>query len=166
MKLKRYLNFLNEDVQKETDSDKESGNEDLKKEIESTLEPKFQDLKSEIVDKIIKSLKTQERKVFDEFITAYIANDEKNKIQGLINDAGVNEFYLSYRDDINEILSDLNFFQEPPSKINAFNIDTYIVKATLKAIKECVIRIKEETSKKKSQESTQTSEETSEESNV
>lgn len=159
MRLKNYLRFINEDLEK-------SDNKDLKNQIESSIKDKFKDLKLRIIEKIIDSLKTQERKVFDEFITAYIQNDEKNKIQGLINDAEVNEFYLTFSNDINEILSDLKFFEQPPSKINVFNLDTYIVKATLLAVKECIIQIKEDSSEKKVQDSTEKSEESTEESDV
>lgn len=138
MKLKRYLRFINED---------------LKTDLESTLKPENKDLKSEIIDKIIKSLKSEDKEVFDEFISAYIEDDEKNKIQGLINDADVYEFYLSYRNEIDELLSDINFYDESPSKINSFSLYDYLVKGTLEAIKECVLQIKEETSAPKSQES-------------
>ena len=131
MKIKNYLKFIKED---------------LVSDITSNLKPENKDLKSEIIDKIIKSLKTEDRDVFDEFVEAYIKDDEKNKIEGLINDADVYEFYLSYRNEIDELLSDINFYEEKPSEMNSFSLYDYLVKGTLRAIKECVLLIKEDLS--------------------
>ena len=131
MKIKNYLNFLNED---------------LKSDIESELAPENKDLKSEVVEKIIKSLNTDDKEVFNDFLDAYIKDDDKNKIDGLINDADVYEFYLSYRNEIDELLSDINFYEEKPSEMNSFSLYDYLVKGTLRAIKECVLLIKEDLS--------------------
>lgn len=129
MKIKRYLKFLNED---------------LKSDVEQSLKPENKDLKAEIVEKIIKSLNSEDRDVFDEFLDAFVKDDEKNKIDGLINDADVYEFYLSYRNEIDELLSTIKFYDESPSEINSFSLYDYLVKGTLRAVKECVILIKEE----------------------
>lgn len=129
MKLKNYLKFLNED---------------LKSEIESSLKPENKDLKSEIIEKIIKSLKTEDRDVFNEFVEAFIKDDSKNQIEGLINDADVYEFYLSFRNEIDELLSKINFYDEVPSELGTFSLYDYIVKGTIRAVKECVLLIKEE----------------------
>lgn len=144
MKIKRYLKFLNED---------------LKSDVEDSLKQENKDFKSEIVGKIIKSLKSEERQVFDEFIEAYTRDDDKNKIQGLINDAEIYEFYLSYMNDVDAILAELNFYDESPSnpEINCFSLYGYIVKGTMKAVKECVMLIKEELKGEKS--TSQTTEE-------
>lgn len=140
MKIKNYLKFINED---------------LVSDITSSLKPENKDLKSEIIDKIIKSLKTEDRDVFDEFVDAYIKDDEKNKIEGLINDADVYEFYLSYRNEVDALLSEINFYDEKPGPdLNCFSLYDYIVKGTLEAVKECVLSIKEE-SKASSQKAAQ-----------
>jgi hypothetical protein len=146
MKIKRYLKFLNED---------------LKSDVESSLKPENKDLKSEIVEKIIKSLKSEEKQVFDEFVEAYIKDDDKNKIQGLINDADVYEFYLSYMNEIDAILSDINFYDESPSspELNCFSLYDYIVKGTMRAIRECIMLIKEESLGEKPENKSQTTEE-------
>lgn len=129
MKLKRYFKFINED---------------LKSDVEEKLKPENKDLKAEIVEKIIKSLNSEDRDVFDDFLDAFIKDDEKNKIDGLINDADVYEFYLSYRNEIDELLSNIKFYDESPSEMNSFSLYDYLVKGTLRAVKECVILIKEE----------------------
>jgi hypothetical protein len=131
MKIKNYKKFINED---------------LKSDIESNLDDKNKDLKSAIVEKIIKSLKSEEKDVFDEFIEAYIKDDQKNRIEGLINDADVYEFYLSYRNEIDELLSEINFYDKKPSEINSFSLYDFLVKGTQVAINECILRIKDELS--------------------
>ncbi len=129
MRIKNYINFIKED---------------LKSDLESSLRPENKDLKSAVIEKIIKSLKTEEKDVFDEFVEAYIKDDSKNQIEGLINDSDVYEFYLSYRNEIDELLSDINFYDEKPSEINSFSLYDYLVKGTQRAIKESVLQIKEE----------------------
>jgi hypothetical protein len=129
MRIKNYINFIRED---------------LKSDIESSLKPENKDLKSGIIEKIIKSIKTEEKNVFDDFIEAYIKDDSKNKIEGLINDSDVYEFYLSYRNEIDELLSDINFYDEKPTEINSFSLYDYLVKGTQRAIKETILQIKEE----------------------
>jgi len=130
MKIKNYWRFINES---------------LKSDLESKLKSdQNKDLKVGIIEKIIKSLKTEEKKVFDEFVDAFIKDSSKNKIQGLINDSDIYEFYLSYRNEIDSLLSEINFYEEEPSEINSFSLYDYLVKGTQRAIKECIMRIKED----------------------
>jgi hypothetical protein len=144
MRIKKYLKFLNED---------------LKSDIQSNLKSENKDLKETIIDKIVKSLNSEERDVFDEFIEAIIKDDSKNQIEGLINDSDVYEFYLSYRNEIDELLSDVNFYDEKPSDMSSFSLYDYLVKGTKRAIKEIVIQIKEETKTVGTQEKEETTEE-------
>ena len=132
MKIKKYNLFVNEN---------------LKSEIDSQLKVDNKDLKSAVVEKVIKSLKTEEEKVFSEFIDSYIKDDSKNQIQGLINDADIYEFYLSYRNEIDELLSNINFYDEKPNEISSFSLYDYLVKGTQRAIRECILMIKEDMQK-------------------
>ena len=144
MRIKNYYNFINED---------------LKSDLSSQLEGENKDLKDSIIDKIIKSLNTDDKKVFDDFISAYIRDSEKNQIEGLINDSDIYEFYLSNRNDIDALLSKLNFYDEVPSDMNSFSLYDYVVKGTKKAITEIITELKE--GGEKPEESTEiTSEET------
>jgi len=127
--VKKYLSFVNED---------------LKDDISSKLKPEYKDLKDEIIDKIIKSLNSDDIDVFNDFIEAFIRDSDKSKIEGLINDSDVYEFYLSYRNDIDSLLSKINFYDEVPSEINCFSLYDYIIKGTMKAIEDIVINIKDE----------------------
>lgn len=94
------------------------------------------DLKSEVREMIENSLKTSDIKTIDDFIKAYIRNPEETQIEGLINDSGVYEFYLKYRNDIDELLSNINFYDEVPSELGSFSLYDYVIRGTKRAIEE------------------------------
>lgn len=139
MKIKSYFKFIKEAKEEELT---------LSDELKSLLSDDDRDLKEDVLEKIVKSVKSNDKKVVEDFISAYIKDSEGNQIEGLINDSDINEFYLSNRNDINRILSKVEFFDEVPSQINAFSIDDFIIKATKKAIEEILLALKEDFSKK------------------
>lgn len=102
----------------------------------------YDDIKSEMRDLIEKSLKTSDEKTIQDFIDAYIRNPEDTQIEGLINDADVYEFYLKYRNNIDEKLSDTKFYDEKPSEMECFSLYDYIVKGTKRALKEFMDELK------------------------
>jgi hypothetical protein len=109
---------------------------------------------------IEKSLKTSDSKTFEEFVSAFIRNPEETQIEGLINDSDVYYFYLKYRNDIDELLSKIKFYDEVPSEITSFSLYDYVIKGTKKAISEIVTMISEEKGTgEKPEETTQSSEE-------
>jgi hypothetical protein len=135
--LKKYIQFVN------------SLNESLKDDLLPKLDDKFKDLKGDIIDLIEKSLKTSDYRTFDEFVKAYIKNPDDTKIEGLISDADIYEFYLKYRNDVDEILSEVNFYDQKPSEINVFGVYDYIISATNRSVSELVKMIQSETSSSK-----------------
>lgn len=102
----------------------------------------YDDIKSEMRDLIEKSLKTSDEKTIQDFIDAYIRNPEDTQIEGLINDADIYEFYLKYRNNIDEKLSDTKFYDEKPSEMECFSLYDYIVKGTKRALKEFMDELK------------------------
>jgi hypothetical protein len=42
------------------------------------------------------------------------------------------------------MLSDINFYDEKPSDMNSFSLYDYLVKGTQRAIKECVLMMKDD----------------------
>lgn len=133
--IKKYLQFIKEadevnptgDVEKnETDASDSSKFEDVIDELKSMIE--------NTIDKSGGELKS--------FISSYIKNPEDVKIEKLINDSDVYDFYLKWRNDIDEILSDINFFDELPTENNAFGLYEYVIKGTQKAILEFIKMIK------------------------
>jgi hypothetical protein len=135
-KLKRYNQFINESEESDIDLGSES-----KEEKETT---DYSDLKEEVSSLIEKSLKTSDNQTKEDFIQAFIKDPEETQIEGLINDSEVYEFYLKYRNEIDEMLSDINFYDEVPSEIGSFSLYDYIIKGTNKAVLEIVHKIQEE----------------------
>jgi len=79
---------------------------------------------------------------FDSFVKSYINNPKDVKVEGFINDSDIYDFYLKWRNDIDEILNDMKFFDERPTEVNAFGIYEYVIKSTEKAFLEVAKMIK------------------------
>lgn len=120
--IKNFLDYIKENTDIEditVDSDKYSSlKEDIKSMIESTIENSGGE--------------------FDTFVRSYNRNPEDYKIEGFINDSDIYEFYLKHRNDIDEILNDIKFFDEVPTDNNAFGLYEYILKGTERAVQELV----------------------------
>jgi hypothetical protein len=112
MMIKKYIQYINE-------SEKYS---DVKDEVKSLIEKTIENSGGE----------------FDTFISSFNRNPEDYKIEGLINDSDIYDFYLKWRNDIDEILNDIKFFDEIPSENNAFGLYEYTIKGTERAIMELV----------------------------
>ena len=72
------------------------------------------------------------------FVSSYVKNPEDVKVDGFINDSDIYEFYLKWRNDIDEILSDINYFDEVPTENNSFGLYEYVIRGTEKAFFEVV----------------------------
>jgi len=96
----------------------------------------YTDLQDDLKEMIEKSLKTSDQKTSEDFIDAYLRDSEKTQIEGLINDSDIYEFYLKYRNNIDGILSEINFYGEKPSDMDSFGLYDYIIVGTKKAIRE------------------------------
>ena len=110
---------------------------------EENLSLQYEDIKKDISDLISKSLDVYQFKTTKEFISSFIKNPNDIHIEGLIDDSNIYEFYLKYRNDIDQILLDIKFYDEIPSEIGIFSIYDYIIKGTKKSISEIVNMISE-----------------------
>ena len=125
MKIKKYTNYINED---------------LKSDLSSSFKEN-KDLKEAIIDIVIKSLNTEDKKTISDFLSSYVKDQDSNQIVGLINDSDIYDFYISYRNDIDQLLSDISFYDEVPSEIGSFSLYDYVVKGTKYAILDLVTSI-------------------------
>lgn len=107
------------------------------------------DLKNDISEMIKKSLDTEDEETFNKFLKSFVRNSEESQIQGLINDSDVYEFYLKYRNDIDELLSKVNFYDEVPSEMSTFSLYDYIIKGTKRAVSEIISDLSESGSSEK-----------------
>lgn len=127
--LKRYFQFINE-----SDSI-----EDLGTNIEDPkIGEKYSEVKQEILSMIENTIKNNGGEGTDQFIESFIKNSEDVKIEGLINDSDIYDFYLKWRNDIDEVLNDVKYYDEVPSDMNIFGLYDYIIKGTKKAIEEFI----------------------------
>lgn len=103
-------------------------------EISTEMGSKYDDVIADIKEK------TQEGS-FD--IDSFIAHPEEHEIEGLIDDSDVFDFYLKYRTQIDDILGDVNFYQETPEEKNVFSLYDYIIVGTKEAVVEFVKLMKD-----------------------
>jgi hypothetical protein len=75
------------------------------------------------------------------FAKNYKNKPEDVSIEGLINDEQVYDFWLKYDNVIDEILNDVNFFNESPDELNSVGTYMYIITSTKRAILEIVKKI-------------------------
>jgi hypothetical protein len=108
-------------------------------EADETVEnsQKFTEVKEEIKSMIEKTIEKSGGE-FSSFVESFKKNPEDVKVEGFINDSDIYDFYLKWRNDIDEKLNDIKFFDEAPSKNNSFGLYEYIINGTEKAFKEFV----------------------------
>lgn len=75
---------------------------------------------------------------FKSFVSSFIKNPDNVKIEGLINDSDIYDFYLKYRNQIDEVLSSIKFYQLTAEEMNVFGLYDYTIKGTQKSIEEFV----------------------------
>jgi hypothetical protein len=119
--VKRYLEFIKE------------ANEEVQK-VDSS---KYTEIKDEIKSMIEKTIEKSGGE-FASFVDKFVKEPEDVKIEGLINDSDLYDFYLKFRNDIDEILNDIKFFGNAPSEVNALGLYDYLIKGTQKSIEEAV----------------------------
>lgn len=117
--IKRYLQFI-----KEADEPVKDNN-------------KYTDLKDEVKSMIEKTIEKSGGE-YQSFVDKFIKSPDDVKIEGLINDSDIYDFYLKFRNDIDELLNDINYFDEVPSESNTFGLYDYIINGTERAIIEAV----------------------------
>jgi hypothetical protein len=98
---------------------------------------KYTEVKGEVKSLIEKTIEKSGGE-FKSFVESFLKTPEDVKIEGLINDSDVYDFYLKWRNDIDEILNDVKFFDEVPSESSIFGVYDYAIKSTQRAIAELV----------------------------
>ncbi len=121
--IKRYTQFVNE-----------ADETDLTKSIESN---KFTELKEEVKSMIDNTISNSGGE-FSSFIDSFEKNSEDVKVDGFINDSDIYEFYLKFRNDIDEVLNDIKFYDQAPTGVNAYGLYEYTIKGTERAFMEIV----------------------------
>lgn len=127
--IKKYLEFI-----KEADEVTETP---AVESTEKTDSGKYTELKDEVKSMIEKTIEKSGGE-FKSFVDKFIKSPEDVKIEGFINDSDIYEFYLKFRNDIDELLNDIKYFNEVPSESNTFGLYDYIINGTEKAVSQVV----------------------------
>lgn len=118
-------------------------NESLKQTYSSSFD-QYKEIKEELIDMIEKSIGSDDDEMFNDFLSGYVKSPDETSIEGLINDSDVYDFYLKYRNDIDEILNEVKYFDDVPSEQNIYSLYDYIIKSTKRAIEELIKSIRQE----------------------
>ena len=125
--IKKYLQYI-----KEADEV-----EEVQSQQETSDPSKYEEVSSAVKTMIEKTIEKSGGE-FSSFVDSLLKNPEDVKIEGFINDSDIYEFYLKWRNDIDEILNNVKFFGEVPTEINAFGLYEYVIKGTERAMGEIV----------------------------
>ena len=133
--IKKYSQFINEAEQVETQVQTETPVES--EGIKSLDDSKYTEVKEEI-NKMIENTIQKSGGELKSFIESFEKNPEDVKVEGFINDSDIYDFYLKFRNDIDEILNNIKFYDESPTEVNAFGLYEYVIKGTERAFMEVV----------------------------
>jgi hypothetical protein len=127
--IKKYLQFI-----KEADETTEAQPVESTEKVDSG---KYTELKDEVKSMIEKTIEKSGGE-FKSFVDKFIKSPEDVKIEGFINDSDIYDFYLKFRNDIDELLNDIKYFNEVPSESNTLGLYDYIINGTTKALGQIV----------------------------
>jgi len=80
---------------------------------------------------------------FKQFVESLLKNPDDAKIEGLINDSEIYDFYLKYRNQIDEMLNTINFYEKTSEELDAFGLYEYVIVGTKVAIEEFIKKLSE-----------------------
>lgn len=119
--IKKWIQYISEDVDDNISSD---NNE-------------YKELKDEIKKMVEKTVENNGGQ-YQSFIDSYSTSPEDYQIEGLINDSDIYDFYLKYRNEIDELLNDIKFFDEIPSENNSYSLYEYVINGTKRTVDEII----------------------------
>lgn len=133
--IKKYFLFIKEDIESDNISDSD---------IDKSTSSKFLEMREELKNKILKTIEDSDKNYqdYNSFVVDFLKNSKypftksNVKIDGLIDDSDIFEFYKKWRNDIDEILNDVKFFDDSPKKLNAIGLYRYVIAGTERAIVE------------------------------
>ena len=91
------------------------------------------EIKSELKKMIQKTIDNKGGE-YESFIDKLLNDNEDVKIEGLINDSDIFDFYLKWRNDLDKILNSSNFFEKSPKDLDKVGLYEYVVECTNSAI--------------------------------
>jgi len=108
------------------------------------IDPELEDLQLSLLEIIDNSVNSDDDTLKKETMGSYI-EDDSTTIIGLVNDSDVFDFYLTHRNQIDMILSNVDHFEKSPADLSVnTSIYDYIIKSTKVSIQECFRKMLEE----------------------
>jgi hypothetical protein len=109
----------------------------IRKFTEAIEANKFQEVIEEVKKMIEKTIEKSGGE-FKSFVESFIKDPKEVKIEGFINDSDIYDFYLKYRNQIDECLNDVKFFDKPASETGSFGLYEYTINGTQAAVVEFI----------------------------
>jgi hypothetical protein len=110
--------------------------------LESDDASKYTEVTDEVKKMIEKTIENSGGEM-KSFIDSFIKNPDDVKIEGLINTSDIYDFYLKYRNQIDEVLNSIKFYGETPESMNVFGLYDFIIKGTQRSVEEFVKMLSE-----------------------
>jgi hypothetical protein len=120
----KYLRHFNEDAQV-------MGEEEAQ--VESNYDEVLQELK-EMVESTIQNGGGE----YNQFLESFLKDPEEVKIEGLINDSDIYDFYLKHRNQIDECLNGIDFYNTPVEELNITGLYDFVIVGTKKSVEELI----------------------------
>ncbi len=118
-------------------------NEDLESDLRDKLSEDYKSLKRNIL-KLVEDTVDEPEKLLNvqNYMNDYIEDEnEEVVLEGFIENSDIYEFYLKNQADIDELLTDDEFFDKIPSDSNVFSLYDYMIEGTKEAVKSCIEKI-------------------------
>ena len=138
--IKKWYDFIleSESVAEDDTQIQNTEKEQSNDSTETDIPKEVKDVVKEMIEKTVENKGGE----FKSFIDKYIESTEDVKIEGLINDSDIFDFYLKYRQYIDPILNNINFFNKNPKDLNKLGLYDFSVEGTKVAIDEIVRSLK------------------------
>jgi hypothetical protein len=109
-------------------------NEGFKEELENRFSDKYISLKKGILELLDKELNGNVTKL-QNYIESYIDEESEEVLDGFVEDAQIMEFYLKFQPDVDQILLDHNYYEDPPKVESLYD---YVIDGAFDAVVYCM----------------------------
>ncbi len=118
-------------------------NEDTEvQDVEESSESNFTEVTDELTTMIEATINNSGGE-YKQFVESLLKNPDEAKIEGLINDSDIYDFYLKYRNQIDEVLNTVEHYKKTSEELDVFGLYDYVIVGTKIAIQEFVKKLAE-----------------------
>lgn len=114
--------------------------ENFQDQFKNKIENEYLSLKRGILELLDKTLGSDLSKL-QNFMNSYIDPESEEILEGLVDDAEIFDFYLKYQSDVDQILLDNDYYDDPPEVESLYD---YVIDGTFDAVVYCMEEMKKE----------------------